>query len=229
VVLLTGDHGRGLPRSKRWIYDSGIHVPLLVRWPGQIQPGIVKEELVSWLDFAPTALALAGVPVPGQMQGQVFLGPKAAPERKYIFAARDRMDETFDRMRAVRSKDYKYIRNFHPELPYAQRIAYAEEMPTLQAWRRLFRAGRLTGPQALFFAPSKPREELYQVTLDPHEIRNLAGLPQHEGVLKELRAALDQWIEQTHDLGGTPESELVKRGLVKDVSAQYADRKLPPP
>jgi uncharacterized sulfatase len=227
IVFLTGDHGRGLPRSKRWIYDSGIHVPLLVRWPGHLEPGSVKEQLVSFIDFAPTTLALAGVPVPAQMQGQIFLGSKAAPERTYIFAARDRMDETYDRIRAVRSRDYKYIRNFEPELPYAQRIAYAEEMPTLQAWRRLARSGQLNATQKLFFAATKPREELYDLRTDPHEVNNLVGSAQHEAVLKQLRTALDQWMEETHDLGGIAEADLVKRGLVKDVSAQYADRKVP--
>src|SRR5207237_3618087 len=92
IVFFWSDHGRGLPRSKRWVYDSGIHVPLIVRWPGKIKPGTVCQELVSFIDFAPTMLALAGAPIPSPMQGQVFLGPKTAPERKYLFAARDRMD-----------------------------------------------------------------------------------------------------------------------------------------
>ena len=225
VVFLTGDHGRGLPRSKRWVYDIGIHVPLLVRWPGKIKPGTVRDDLVSFIDFAPTVLALANVEIPKAMQGQVFLGPKAAPERKYVFAARDRMDETYDRIRAVRTKQYQYVRNFHPELPYAQHIAYAEEMPTLQVWRRLNAEGKLNGPQKLFFVPTKPREELYDVSVDPHEVHNLAASPVHEAVLKELRTALDHWIEETHDLGAIPEAELIKRGLVQDVSDRYAERK----
>jgi N-sulfoglucosamine sulfohydrolase len=237
VVFLTGDHGRGLPRSKRWVYDVGIHVPLIVRWPGKIKPGIVRDDLVCFIDFAPTVLSLAGapcktgiLPVPPQGDGPpnfpgiVFLGPKTQ-ERKYIFAARDRMDETYDRIRTVRSKDYQYIRNFHAELPYAQRIAYAEEMPTLQVWRRLNGEGKLTGPQKLFFAPTKPSEELYDVKADPDEVHNLAASPAHEAVLKELRGALDKWIDETRDLGAIPEAELIKRGLVKDVSANYADRK----
>ncbi|HWN93790.1 MAG TPA: sulfatase [Methylomirabilota bacterium] len=102
IVIFFGDHGRGLPRSKRWVYDSGIRVPLIVRWPGVIKPGTVREDLVSFIDFAPTMLALAGAMIPTNLQGQVFLGPKTAPERKYIFAARDRMDETPDRIRTVR-------------------------------------------------------------------------------------------------------------------------------
>jgi N-sulfoglucosamine sulfohydrolase len=224
VVFYFGDHGRGMPRYKRWVYDSGIQAPLLVRWPGKIKPGTVREDLVSFIDFPATVLALAGVEVPGQMQGQVFLGPKAAKEREYIFAARDRMDETYDRIRAVRTKQFKYIRNFHPELPYAQRIAYGEEMPTMQVWRRLNAEGKLSGPQKIFFSPAKPREELYDVLADPHEIRNLADSPKHQAVLKELRAALDKWISDTGDLGAVREEELIKRGLVRDVLGGYAER-----
>lgn len=243
VVIFFGDHGRGLPRSKRWVYDSGTHVPLLVRWPGKIKPGSVREDLVSFIDFAPTMLALAQIqspeskvraPVPGAanstpqlyppMQGIVFLGPQTQ-ERKYVFSARDRMDETPDRIRAVRSKQFRYIRNFQPELPYAQRIAYGEEMPTLQVWRRLNAEEKLNDVQKLFFAPTKPREELYDCEADPHQINNLAASPKHEAVLKEMRAALDSWIAETHDLGATPEAELVKRGLVRDMTEQYADRK----
>jgi N-sulfoglucosamine sulfohydrolase len=243
VVIFTGDHGRGLPRSKRWVYDSGIHVPLIVRWPGKIKPGSVREDLVSFIDFAPTMLALAGVAgpdlkktthVPGgadsthelfpPMQGIVFLGSDTQ-ERKYIFAARDRMDETPDRIRAVRNERFKYIRNFEPQLSYAQRIAYMEEMPTMQVWRRLNAEGKLNDVQKLFFAPAKPKEELYDSDADPHEIRNLVDSPKHQAVLKELRAALDDWIRQTGDLGATPETDLIKRGLVRDVSDRYADRK----
>ena len=244
VILLTGDHGRGLSRSKRWIYDSGIHVPLIVRWPGKIKAGSVRDDLVSFIDFAPTALALAGVEspesgvqssVPGgansarqifsPMQGIVFLGPQAQ-QRKYIFAARDRMDETYDRIRAVRSKQFKYIRNFEPQLPYAQRIAYMEEMPTMQVWRKWNAEGKLNATQKLFFAPTKPKEELYDCDADPHEIHNLADSKEHQAVLKEMRAALDKWIEETHDLGAVPETELIKRGMVKDVLVDYAKRKI---
>ncbi len=243
VVLLTGDHGRGLSRSKRWIYDSGTHVPLIVRWPGKIKPGTVREDLVSFIDFAPTMLALAGVrgsdekksiPVPGggegvleifpPMSGIVFLGPQTQ-ERKYVFAARDRMDETYDRIRAVRSKQFRYIRNFEPQLPYAQRIAYMDEMPTMQVWRRLNAEGKLNDTQKLFFAKQKPAEELYDSEADPHEVRNLANSTPHQSVLKEMRAALDRWMAQTGDLGAVPEAELVRRGLVDDVAARYAERK----
>jgi N-sulfoglucosamine sulfohydrolase len=225
IVFFFGDHGRGLPRAKRWVYDSGIHVPLLVRWPRHIKPGTVREELVSLIDFAPSVLALARAEIPKAMQGQVFLGPDVVSERKYVFAARDRMDEAFDRIRAVRDNRYKYIRNFHPELPYAQRIAYLEEMPTMQLWRRWHAEGRLHGPQQHFFAATKPAEELYDLDTDPHEINNLADSPDHREKLVELQGALDQWMEESKDLGVVPETELIHRGLVKNVQKGYEQRK----
>lgn len=224
IIFFFSDHGRGLPRAKRWIYDSGIHVPLIIRWPGTIQPGSVREDLVTFLDFAPTVLALAGIGVPSHMQGQVFLGPSVKP-REYVFAARDRMDETYDRIRSVRDRRYKYIRNFHPELPYAQRIAYMELMPTMQVWRRLHREGKLTVAARLFFAPVKPKEELYDLDSDPHEIRNLADSPDYPRVLQKLRGVLDRWIAETRDMGDIAEVELIRRGLVKDMLAEYEERR----
>lgn len=221
IVLLTGDHGRGLPRGKRWVYEQGTHVPLIVRWPGHLKPGSVREELVCFLDFAPTFLALAGASVPKEMQGQIILGPRKAPERKYLFAARDRMDETYDRIRSVRDKRFQYIRNFHPELPYAQRIAYMELMPTMQDWRKLHAEGKLNAVQNQFFAARKPREELYELDTDLDEVKNLAGDPKYKDKLEELRGALDRWIEQTKDLGAVPERELIKRGLVADRLTDY--------
>jgi uncharacterized sulfatase len=216
VVIFTGDHGRGLPRSKRWVYDSGTHVPLIVRWPGQFDAGSVRDDLVCFLDLPATTLALAGADVPGEFQGRVILGEKTGPAPRYLFAARDRMDETFDRIRGVRGERFHYVRNFHPELSYAQTIAYAEEMPTLQEWRRLHAEGKLDPIQDAFFAATKPVEELYDTQVDPDEVHNLAGDPRHLAILKEYRSALDRWIVETGDLGAVPERELIHRGLVSD-------------
>lgn len=211
VVFFWGDHGRGLPRHKRWTYDSGIRVPLIVRWPKVIQPGSVREDLVCFLDLAPTVLSLAGVERPGHLQGQVFLGKERAKDREYIFAARDRMDETLDTIRAVRDKRFKYIRNYRPELPYAQNIAYMDLMPTMQEWRRLAEEDQLTGPQKIFFEPKKPPEELYDTDADPHEIHNLAADPKYASELERLRAAHKKWQAETHDPGITPEEEVMER------------------
>ncbi|MGH8637432.1 MAG: sulfatase family protein [Burkholderiales bacterium] len=217
AVFLFSDHGTGMPRSKRWVYPSGINVPLIVRWPKHLEPGSVREDLVAFVDFAPTVLAMAGATAPERMQGQVFLGERRAPERPYVFASRDRMDETPDRIRTVLDKRFQYIRNFHPDLPYAQMIAYNEQNPSMQAWRRLHEEGKLAGAPALFFAPAKPREELYDLAEDPDTIRNLAGNPRYRGELERLRAVLDKWIVETKDLGATPEAELEKRGILTPI------------
>jgi uncharacterized sulfatase len=226
VVFFFGDHGWGMPRGKRWIYDSGIHVPLIVRWPGRIKPGSVVDELVSFVDFAPTVLTVAGVDVPREMarHGHTFLGDHEP--RACIYAARDRMDETFDRIRAVRTKRYKYIRNYYPQLPYAQTIWYMDKMPTMAAWRRLAAEGGLTGPAAAFFAPAKAPEELYDAQADPHEIHNLIDSPKGEHVaeLERLRNALDRWVESSGDVGAVDERQLVKRGIVVDVFPKYEKR-----
>jgi hypothetical protein len=157
------------------------------------------------------------------MQGQVFLGPQAL-ERRYVFAARDRMDETPDRIRAVRDSRFKYIRNYHPELPYAQKISYMELMPTMKVWRQWNADGRLRGPQTIFFQKTKPAEELYDTDADPHEVQNLVDRLEHRAKLNELRSALDDWTAKYGDLGSIPEEELIKRGLVADKLTEYKAR-----
>lgn len=230
VVFFFSDHGAGLPRAKRWPYDSGLRVPLIVRWPGRIPPGSVRDDLTSLLDLAPTVLALAGVEIPPQMQGRVFLGDTARPAPSFLFAARDRMDEAYDRVRSVRSHRYRYVRNFHPELPYMQYINYQDEMPIMREWRRLAFEGRLNPTQMLFMSRTKPREELYDLETDPHEVRNLAGSPEQADILRQMRAALDRWIRDTKDLGEVSEQELIARGVVRDVlvTEYEARRKLHP-
>jgi uncharacterized sulfatase len=225
VVVFFGDHGWGLTRGKRWPYDSGLRVPFLIRWPDHIKPGTVRDDLACFLDVAPTFLALAGAPVPPEMNGRVILGEKTQPVPKYVFGGRDRMDEAFDRIRTVRSDRYRYIRNFHPEIPYAQYINYMDEMPVMKDWRRLAFEGKLNPVQMQFFARTKPKEELYDLDNDPYEVKNLADSPAHAVVLAEMRAALDRWVVDTKDLGGVPEQELIKRGVVRDLlNTEYADR-----
>ncbi len=211
VVFFWSDHGRGLPRAKRWIYDSGIRVPLIVRWPGKIKPGTVDDRLISLIDLGPTVLSIAGVPIPEHMQGKPFLGPAAAAPRQYVFAARDRMDESYDIIRAVRDRRFKYIRNYEPYRPYAQRIAYMELMPTMQEMRRLWAAGKLSGARALYFRPTKPLEELYDTWTDPHEVHNLADDPAYRDVLQRLRRVHENWVRETGDLGLIPEGQLWER------------------
>jgi len=210
VVIFFGDHGRPMPRAKQFLYDAGIRVPLLIRWPGELQPGEVRDELVSSIDLSAQSLAIAGVPPPDHMEGRVFLGDAAAPDREYVFAARDRADETVDRIRCVRSKQYKYIRNFMPERPYMQLNRYKEtSYPTWREMLRLHKAGELNEVQSLFLADQRPEEELYDVQADPWEVNNLAGSEEHAEILDRMSTVLDLWIQQTGDQGETPEDPAI--------------------
>lgn len=211
IVFFFGDHGDGLPRAKRELYDAGLRVPLLIRWPGHLAPGSVDDQLVSFVDLGPTVLSLAGVAVPAHLQGQAFLGTQASAPRRYVYAARDRMDETYDYIRAVRDGRYKYLRNFMPETPYVQDIDYRDRMPTMQVLRRFHAEGRLDATQALWFRPTKPEEELFDVTTDPHEVHDLAADPAYAEVLARMRRALAAWQESIGDMGGIPEAEMVAR------------------
>jgi uncharacterized sulfatase len=221
VVFFWGDHGRGLPRAKRFVYDSGLRVPLIIRWPGRIRPGALNDDLICLFDLGPTVLSIAGVSIPTHMQARAFLGEQKQPPRTYAFAHRDRMDEAYDMMRSVRDKRYRYIRNFFPGRPYAQHIDYMEEMPTMKEMRRLYKehmnalgtnyGKALTPAQLLFFQPEKPEEELYDLTLDPYEINNLASSPPHREELSRMREALKKWQEETKDLGLVPEADLMER------------------
>ena len=205
IVVFWGDHGRGLPRGKRWLYDSGLRVPLIVRWPGKVDVGAVREDLVSLMDLGPTMLAAAGIEVPKHMQGRVFLGEQQGPPPKYIFATRDRMDEVYDMMRGVRDERYRYIYNFQPEKPYAQPLNYGDKSPILQEWRRIAGEGKLDGPPSLFMAATKPVEELYDLQTDPDEVNNLAAAPAHRERVATMRAAMIEWMTAIDDKGFIPE------------------------
>jgi len=210
IVFHWSDHGP-MPRGKRWPYDSGIHVPMIVRAPGLIEPGSVSERLLSTVDLGPTVLSLAGVEIPWHLQGRAFLGEQAAEPREYVYATRDRYDESYDMVRAVRDKRYKYMRHYRPELPYLLWIPYRNRHPIVEEMWRLHLAGELTGPQRLMFEP-RPVEELYDTDADPYEVNNLAGDPSYEPELRRLREALDQWRTEVGDLGELDEAEMVRRG-----------------
>lgn len=219
IVFFWGDHGQGLPRGKRWLYDSGIHVPLLIRWPGKLKPGSLCEDLVCFLDFAPTMLRLAGGEIPLHLHGRVLPPIEvvmaansrqlSANSREFIFGHRDRMDETYDLIRSARDTRFKYIRNFAPQRSYSQNITYMNQMPTMREWRRLNVEGKLTGAAALHFRETKPVEELFDTEADPHEVVNLAHRPEHAERLQRMRAALERWQEEVGDSGLIPEPLLV--------------------
>ena len=208
IVFFYGDNGRGLPRAKRWIYDSGIKMGLLVRWPEHFKPGSINDDLVEFIDLGAAVLSLAGINIPEHFQGIPFLGESPAIKREYIFAARDRMDERYDTIRAVRDKKFKYIRNFMPFLPYAQHIEYMDQMPTMKEMRKLNAERKLNTVQELFFRKTKPLEELYDITNDPHEVNNLAEKPEFNDTLSKMRKVLNDWMLETEDTGLIPEPVL---------------------
>jgi len=234
IVFFFSDHGAGMPRCKRWLYDSGLHVPLIARFPRKYRrlapapPGGTVDRLVSFVDLAPTMLSLTATPIPAHFQGQAFLGRWAAPPREYVFAGRDRMDERYDASRAVRDRRFKYIRNLMPHLSRGQYHEYMFQMPTMQAWARLAREGRLDGPPALFMRETKPVEELYDLETDPFEIRNLIDSETHNDVLERMRGALAEWMTTTRDLGLLPEAEMHKRAGDRPLFQLAQDREANP-
>ena len=209
IVVIWSDHGEGLPRAKRWPYDAGIRIPLIVRWPGHVEAATVNPKLVSLIDLAPTMLNIAGVAAPRHLQGADFLG--AEPHREYVFAHRDRHDESYDMVRAARDERFKYIRHFCPEKPYLIYIPYRNCHPIMQELWRLHAADELTEPQKLLIADSRPPEELYDTRSDPFEIDNLAAQPEHRATLERMRAALDEWRATYGDKGEVPETEMVEQ------------------
>ncbi len=203
IVFFFGDQGRPHVRAKQFLYDAGIHSPLIVRGKGVPRSGKPSDRMVSNIDLGPTAMRIAGIDVPGHIQGQDFLQPRK--EREYIVAMRDRRDETVDRIRAIRTKKYKYIRNFYPERPYTQFNAYKKQAyPVLTLMQVLHKQGKLTAEQAQFMAETRPPEELYYLPDDPHELRNLVNDPKHQATLSQMRERLDQWLEEA-DKGKYPE------------------------
>ena len=214
IIMFWSDHGVGLPRAKRWLYDSGTHVPFIVRIPaafrttGQGRPGAIDDQLISSVDFGPTVLNLAGLKIPGHVQGRAFLGGNLGPPRDYVFGARDRMDERYDIIRMVRDKRFRYIRNYEPLKTYYQYMNTPEKGAVMKEIRRAHAAGELPPAAALFMAPRKPVEELYELEKDPHEINNLAGDPAHRERLEKMRAVHLDWMRRTKDLGLIPEAEI---------------------
>ena len=207
IIFFWSDHGVGLPRAKRWLYHSGTHVPLIVRIPGQLA-GKVDHQLVSSIDFGPTVLNLAGIKVHDKLQGRAFLGKNLSAPRKYVFGARDRMDERYDIIRAVFDGRFRYIRNFEPLKPYYQYMNTPEKGATMREIRRAEKESSLTAAGKLFSSIKKPVEELYDVKTDPHEINNLASDSKYLSKIKLMRNVMSNWQSTIGDIGLIPEAEI---------------------
>lgn len=204
LVIFTTDHGISHARGKQFLYDEGTHVPFVVRGPG-IPKGKVRDDFVELIDLGPISLAAAGLSVPAHMQGRNVFAAGYRP-REFAFAARDRCDETVERIRSVRSDRFLYIRNYHPQRPHLQPNAYKDGKSIVQTLRALHAAGKLDPvAEKLLFSPTRPPEELYEWNKDRWQVKNLAGDPAHRKSLETMRARLDQWIAETRDRGPEPE------------------------
>lgn len=211
LVIWTSDHGDGLPRAKRELYDSGIHVPMLVQQPGQTT-ATTEGRLVSFVDLAPTLYRIAGGKnPPAYWHGNDFLGTNSPP-RHYIYASRDRIDEVIDRQRAVRDERFKYIRSYFPQVPGGHALDYRDNLDMVRAWRSAFEAGNLDPIQARWFEPAG-HEQLYDLHNDSHEIANLAEDPKYHSTLLRLRQQLDSFLTRVGDTSQISEAELRKQLL----------------
>jgi arylsulfatase A-like enzyme len=213
IVFYFGDHGPGMPRCKRWPYNSGLRVPLIIYAPKkfrplipQYSPGGESERLISFVDFAPTVLTLAGIKPPDWMQGV----PLNAPAPKYLYGLRGRMDERYDLVRTVRDKRYVYVRNYMPHKIYGQHIAYMFETPTTRVWQRMYSLGQ-GQPETFAFWEKKPMEELYDLENDPDEVHSLTRSSRHREILERMRKGMAEQVLKIRDIGFLPEGEIHSR------------------
>jgi len=211
IVFFYSDHGGPLPRQKRLIYDSGIKVPMVIRYPGQTGAGYFDDQLISFIDLAPTLFSIAGIKIPDYVQGKAFSGIyRSRNERKYIHAAADRLDAQVDMIRAVRDERYKYLLNFYPDRPYYLPIKYREQMTIMQELLRLNEIDSLNSYQSQWFRENKVKEELFDTWEDPYELHNIANDPEYANKLDELRIECSRWMESINDMGKIPEMEILE-------------------
>ena len=236
IIFYWADHGSGMPRSKRWPSDSGLHVPLLVHIPEKFKDlrpadyreGGTSDRLVSFADFAPTMCSLAGIAPPAWMQGYAFLGQFIAPAQPYVYGFRGRMDERYDLVRSVTDGRYVYLRNYLPHLSQGQHVSTQMKTPTTAVWKKLYDEGKTTPAQNIFWQTPKAPEELYDLQNDRDEVNNLAASPAHRATLEKLRAAQRAHSRRIRDLGFIPEGErLTRAGALAPYDFGHDDAKYP--
>jgi len=218
IVFYFGDHGSGMPRSKRWPFFSGLQVPLIIHIPekwkhlasSNYQANTKSDRQVGFVDLAPTLLSIAGMKPPSHMQGHAFMGKHEAPIQMYGYGFRGRMDERYDMVRSVVGKRYIYIRNYMPHKLYGQHVGYMFVTTTTQVWKRLYDEGKLNEAQSHFWK-TKPAEELYDLEKDPDEVNNLANSKGHAKILAQMRQAHRAHVTKIRDVGFLPEGEIHNR------------------
>ena len=223
LIFCFSDHGYKLHRHKQFLYEGGIQMPLMVAGPG-IPSGKVRRDLISGIDIAPASLAAAGIKIPGHMEGSNFLA-KDYIEREFVVAARDRCDYTIERIRALVTPRFKYLRNYLTDRPFMQ-PSYKDPWPVSKRFREMMANGEMNEAQLVFFGPKKEPEELYDLANDPHEIYNLAKDPKFKKILEEHRLLLDGWIKEHGDKGLETESDpgllaVLKRWGAQCVNPEY--------
>ncbi len=215
IIFYYGDHGSGMPRSKRWTYNSGLRVPLVIHVPEKFkdlapsnyQSHGESDHLVGFIDYPATLLSIAGIKPPAHFQGHAFMGEHKVAEQPFIYGFRGRMDERYDLVRSVRDKRYIYIRNYMPHKIYGQYIQYMFQTPTTRIWKEMYDAGKLSAPMTYFWE-RKPAEELYDLENDPDEVNNLAQSPQHQAIKAKLKKAQIDLAIKIRDVGFLPEDEI---------------------
>ena len=210
IIFFWSDHGGNLLRQKRAVGNSGLHVPLLIRYPNGYRAGEVDDRLVSLMDLGPTVMSLLGIAPPKHLDGKAFAGKYEEAPRKLIFGSADRFDESTDMQRSVLDGRYVYIKNFMPELPLIYRNKYREQIPMNAKLIALNQEKKLEGNASYIFMNSKPQEEFYDLKNDPYEVYNLAEDPKYSKKIEEYRLALNDWQLEIGDKGFIPEHDLIE-------------------
>ena len=208
AIFFFTDHGMRLLRHKQFVYEEGVRVPLIVHWPGgekTVAAGTARKDLVSGIDISVTSLALAGIKIPAHMEGRNVFAPQYKP-RSFVISARDRCDYTIEHIRTVRTDRFRYLKNFLTDRPWMQ-PQYRDGRDHTKEMKKLFAEGKLNPVQARLMGPKKPAEELYDHSVDPHEINNLASNPEYSKILQAHRKILSDWMAATDDKGQYPEAE----------------------
>lgn len=218
IVMFWGDHGDGLPFFKREIYDRGIRVPFIVRFPnafktkGQKPANSTENRIISAIDWSATVLSLANIPTPKWMHGKAFLGKYSTKEgHSYIFAARDRLDSEYDRVRSVSDGNFQYIRNFFPEKPLYMDIDFRKQQASMREILRMRDHGQLTETQMIWFKQTKPLEEFYDIKSDPFQLVNLIDDPKYKSKIESFRKVFNDWQKKVYDYGAIDEKSLVNQ------------------
>lgn len=210
IIMFWSDHGGNLLRQKRAVGNSGLHVPLIVRYPGKLKAGTVENRIVSLMDLGPTVLSLLGIKPPDFYDGIPFAGKFDGPNRKYAFGTADRFDESTDMQRSVIDGRYVYIKNFMPNLPLIYRNKYRERITMNAKLIEMDYNNELKGDASYIFMKSKPNEEFYDLKYDPYEVNNLILDSKYSDLIDEFRSALVIFQEEINDQGFIPENQLVQ-------------------